>query len=70
MTFIETNAKWQAHAFVLLYHPGEANHCPFCAGTHWYVGRISSECARCGMALPLATNHVPLCREYEGRTHA
>ena len=40
--------------FQVLYHPGEANRCPACGRSHWYVGRLSAECGFCGTALPLA----------------
>ena len=30
-------------------------HCPGCDGRHWWIGRASAECARCGTALPIAT---------------
>ncbi len=36
--------------FQLLYHPGELNRCPGCGRTHWYVGRLSAECASWGTA--------------------
>lgn len=36
------------------YHLHEDNHCPHCAGRHWWVGRVAAECAACGTALPLA----------------
>lgn len=36
-----------------LYREGETNHCPGCGRTHWYIGRITAECAFCGTALPL-----------------
>lgn len=35
------------------YRSGEVNHCPGCGRTHWYIGRISAECAFCTTALPL-----------------
>lgn len=37
----------------VFYRRGEVNHCPGCGRTHWYIGRISAECAFCGTALPL-----------------
>jgi len=40
--------------FQLLYHPGEANRCPACGRSHWYVGRLSAECGFCGTAMALA----------------
>lgn len=37
----------------LAYRDGEANHCPGCGRSHWYVGRVLAECAFCETALPL-----------------
>ena len=38
---------------VILYHPGEVNHCPTCGGEKWYIGRRVAECVRCNAAFPL-----------------
>jgi hypothetical protein len=38
----------------IVYRANEANHCPGCGRSHWYVGRISAECGFCGTAVPLA----------------
>jgi hypothetical protein len=40
------------------YREGEANHCPGCGRTHWYIGRAMAECAFCGTALPLEGAHL------------
>jgi len=37
----------------IVYRESETNHCPGCGRSHWYVGRLSAECAFCGTALPL-----------------
>jgi hypothetical protein len=37
----------------VVYRAGEANRCPGCGRSHWYVGRLSAECGFCGTALPL-----------------
>ena len=37
-----------------LYRLGEVNHCPGCGRTHWYVDRLSAECAFCATAVALA----------------
>ncbi len=37
-----------------LYRLDEINRCLACGGSHWYVGRVSAECAFCGAALPIA----------------
>ena len=38
----------------VVYREGEANRCPGCGRSHWYVGRLTAECGFCGTALPLA----------------
>jgi len=38
----------------IVYRTNEANHCPGCGRSHWYIGRISAECGFCGTAIPLA----------------
>lgn len=35
------------------YHAGEANHCPGCGRSQWWVGRQSAECAFCATVLPI-----------------
>jgi len=37
----------------IVYREREANHCPGCGRTHWYIGRAMAECAFCTTALPL-----------------
>lgn len=37
-----------------LYHQDIVNRCPGCGRSHWFVGRMSAECAYCETALPLA----------------
>lgn len=37
-----------------VYREHEVNHCPGCGRTHWFVGRLSAECAFCSTALPIA----------------
>ena len=39
--------------YAVLYRQNHVNHCPSCGRTHWYVGRVSAECAFCATALPL-----------------
>lgn len=36
----------------------EANPCPGCGKSHWYVGRLTAECAFCGTALPIVAGAV------------
>ena len=42
-----------ARGYQVLYRRDEVNQCPSCGRTHWYVGRVSAECAFCSTALPL-----------------
>ena len=42
-----------ARGYQVLDRRDEVNHCPSCGRTHWYVGRVSAECAFCSTALPL-----------------
>ena len=42
-----------ARGYQVLYRRDEVNHCPSCGRTHWYVARVSAECAFCSTALPL-----------------
>jgi hypothetical protein len=37
----------------IVYRGHETNYCPGCGRTHWYIGRVSAECAFCATALPL-----------------
>jgi hypothetical protein len=38
----------------VVYRANEANRCPGCGRSHWYIGRMSAECGFCGTAVPLA----------------
>jgi hypothetical protein len=38
----------------IIYRVNEANHCPGCGRSQWYIGRVSAECGFCGTAVPLA----------------
>jgi hypothetical protein len=42
-----------ARGYHVSYRLHETNHCPGCGRTHWYVGRLSAECAFCGTAVEL-----------------
>ncbi|HEX2764378.1 MAG TPA: hypothetical protein VHM92_11140 [Allosphingosinicella sp.] len=44
--------------FQPIYRLGEVNHCPACGRTHWYVGRVSAECAFCSTAIALAETGI------------
>ena len=39
------------------YRLSETNHCPECGKAHWFVGRMSAECAFCHTALPISGVH-------------
>jgi len=39
--------------YVVTYSSDTVNRCPGCGRGHWYVGRLSAECAFCGVALPI-----------------
>src|SRR5690348_969567 len=41
----------------IIYRANEANHCPGCGRSHWYIGRMSAECGFCGTAVPLAETY-------------
>lgn len=36
-----------------VYRRHEANFCPGCGRTSWFIGRITAECAFCKTAIPL-----------------
>ena len=38
----------------IVYRANQANHCPGCGRSQWYIGRLSAECGFCGTAVPLA----------------
>src|SRR5689334_24264061 len=38
----------------IVYRANEANHCPGCGRSNWFIGRVSAECGFCGTAVPLA----------------
>lgn len=38
----------------VVYRTNEANHCPGCGRSQWYIGRMSAECGFCGTAVALA----------------
>lgn len=43
----------KARGFGMTYHAKQVTSCPGCGRSHWYVGRMSAECAFCSTALPL-----------------
>ena len=50
-SFAKAIAKRGHH---IVYRANEANRCPGCGRSQWYVGRVSAECGFCGTAVPLA----------------
>ena len=40
----------------ITYHRESENRCPACGKSHWFVGRISAQCAFCDTSLPFAEN--------------
>ena len=40
--------------YTITYREDQANFCPGCGRSHWYIGRLLAECAVCGTAIPLA----------------
>ncbi len=47
-----------SRGFVITYHAKEKNRCPGCGKSHWYVGRMTAECAFCSTAMPLAETEM------------
>jgi hypothetical protein len=45
----------QSRGYGFVYREDAVNRCPGCGRTHWFVGRVSAECAFCATALPLAS---------------
>ncbi len=45
--------KAAERGYHIVYREEQANYCPGCGHTHWYVGRTMAECAFCATALPL-----------------
>jgi hypothetical protein len=42
--------------YCIVYREDVVNYCPGCGRTHWFVGRVSTECGFCATALPFATS--------------
>ena len=45
--------KAAERGYHIVYREHDTNYCPGCGHTHWYIGRVSAECAFCTTALPL-----------------
>jgi hypothetical protein len=58
LVFERTSASFAAglakRGHHIVYRANEANHCPGCGRSQWYIGRVSAECGFCGTAVPLA----------------
>ena len=54
MSINQFSSKVADRGYHVSYREAEVNHCPGCGRTHWYIGRMSAECAFCATALPLA----------------
>lgn len=50
----QMRTPYATRSYIATYRAEGANYCPGCGQSHWIVGRISAECARCATALPLA----------------
>ena len=50
--------KAAERGYHIVYREAETNHCPGCGHTHWYIGRMSAECAFCSTALPLESSSL------------
>jgi hypothetical protein len=42
-----------ARGYSIVYRADHPNFCPGCARSHWYIGRLTAECAYCGTAVPM-----------------
>ena len=52
--FVEEERARGDRGYRVTYQPGVT--CPGCGGTNFHVGRVSAECAGCGVALPFASD--------------
>ncbi len=43
----------KVRGYHVTYRENDTNWCPGCGRSHWYVGRVTAECAFCGTALPM-----------------
>jgi hypothetical protein len=44
--------------YAIVYREDQPNFCPGCGRSHWYIGRLTAECAYCGTAVPLQDSTV------------
>lgn len=47
-------AEIAQRGYFAAYRRDQVNHCPGCGRSHWWIGRVSAECAFCKTALPFA----------------
>ena len=50
MTFAE---RLPARGYHVQFRRGQPNPCPGCGRSHWWIGRVTAECAFCGTAIAL-----------------
>jgi hypothetical protein len=44
--------------YQISYRLHETNYCPGCGRSHWYVGRITAECAFCATAIAITDTSI------------
>jgi hypothetical protein len=45
--------NFAARGYSIVYRAEQPNYCPGCGRSHWYIGRLTAECAYCGTAIPM-----------------
>jgi hypothetical protein len=48
-----TAVQVATRGYAIIYREDQPNFCPGCSRSHWYIGRMTAECAYCGTAVPL-----------------
>lgn len=51
---VPLTATPEIRGYHAVYRRDEANRCPGCGRSHWWVGRSMAECGFCETALPIA----------------
>ncbi len=61
MTRLRTDlvAQISERGYLILFRPGEDNHCPGCGASNWNVGRSMAECAVCDTAIQMVSPQSP-----------
>ena len=44
--------------YAIVYREDQPNFCPGCGRSHWYIGRLTAECAYCGTAVPMQDTSI------------